>query len=302
MQKKYKLKRWYPSLPKDWEVGMEVGQGDRYDGLYSPCSGKYSDVRIITSHVEKNSDYWQEVKEIKLDVPIGTKFKIYPKNFIYTIDSVGDGREVTIKYVNQTYTYSVEEVNERFKYGDWTIYKEKEYEILHTELNDKILSIKRLSDNVIFQLGDKVTNPNCKSQTFVITEFYMDCNNEHLLCGTGHINITKIEHYKEPILITEDGKELFIGDTYWTVHEEEGKLLVNKAVVNNGLYFINFKRFSTEELAQKYIDNKPLYSKQQYETLLDDKRWLEAHILKFCAQNPEFMNYFKVTSTRYGKV
>lgn len=60
-----------------------------------------------------------------------------------------------------------------------------------------IYSILRKSDNTIFTIGDKVYNPKCSSQNFTITSFYLDCNNEHLLCGPGHINITKIEHYNK---------------------------------------------------------------------------------------------------------
>lgn len=65
MSKQYKLLKWYPGLCRDWEVGMEVEIGDRGGGLYSPCSSKYTDACVIGSHVEKNSEYWQEIKQYK---------------------------------------------------------------------------------------------------------------------------------------------------------------------------------------------------------------------------------------------
>lgn len=63
MSKEYKLLKKYPSLPKDWEVGMKVGLGDRNYG-YSPCAGNYSDCKKLdNSEVENNSEFWEEVKE-----------------------------------------------------------------------------------------------------------------------------------------------------------------------------------------------------------------------------------------------
>lgn len=60
--KKYKLLRAYPGLPKDWEVGMEVGLGDRVYA-YSPCNVKYSEIWVDNPHVEDYPEYWQEIIE-----------------------------------------------------------------------------------------------------------------------------------------------------------------------------------------------------------------------------------------------
>lgn len=57
----YKLIKWYPSLPKQWEAGMLVGRGDRHNGTYSPCDGKYESGSIILiseKEVENNPEYW----------------------------------------------------------------------------------------------------------------------------------------------------------------------------------------------------------------------------------------------------
>ncbi len=146
----------------------------------------------------------------------------------------------------------------RLKLSDWEIY-----------------SILRKSDGVEFNIGDRVYNPKCKSQNFTITNFYLDCNKENLLCGPGHINITKIEHYKEILLTTEDGYVYF---------KDAGKALSNwiycfnpitletRIVTLNGLFYcgklhpevLGCKFFKEEDNRTKYIEyNKPKFSKQQ---------------------------------------
>lgn len=171
----------------------------------------------------------------------------------------------------------------------WEEIVEKDYEILmyrskintdiyfdnpeyFSRLNSdwEIYSIRRKSDGVEFKIGDKVYNPNCKSQTFIIESFYLDCNNIHLLCGKGHINITKIEHYKEPILITEDGVEIFKGDIHWrliaVIKENRTLTFLEKSDEKGAFPYRGGggKFFSTKEAAEKYLnENKPMYSKKE---------------------------------------
>lgn len=87
----YKLKKWYPSLPKDWEVGMEVGQGDRLNGMYySPCSSTFKDTMVFFKEVEENEEFWEKV--------VPKEFKVLKRNLnplqgatgkaFYTIESV----------------------------------------------------------------------------------------------------------------------------------------------------------------------------------------------------------------------
>lgn len=62
MSKQYKLKKSFPTLPSDWEVGMILGQGDRGDfGDYSPCAGNYTAVYLSPQIVEKSKEYFEEV-------------------------------------------------------------------------------------------------------------------------------------------------------------------------------------------------------------------------------------------------
>jgi len=62
MKKRYKLIKMYSSLPKDWEIGMIVGLGDRTWG-YSPESLKYDYFEPLSNlEVETNPEFWQELK------------------------------------------------------------------------------------------------------------------------------------------------------------------------------------------------------------------------------------------------
>lgn len=149
----------------------------------------------------------------------------------------------------------------------WQLIEEKEYEILDTQIYPNLIirKVKRLSDGVEFKIGDKVHNPKCSSQRFTIEEFYLDCNEEHLLCGPGHINITKIEHYKESLFLDELGNEVFEGDSYYFVDRlfrpicntaEKGKF--------HGESKEDFTYFKYEKDAKQYIeDNKLRYSKKE---------------------------------------
>lgn len=60
--KKYKLLKWYPSLPRDWKIGMNVGMGDRNWG-YSPTSSIEYDKCLDNKEVENNPEFWEEIIE-----------------------------------------------------------------------------------------------------------------------------------------------------------------------------------------------------------------------------------------------
>lgn len=208
MTNKYKLKCWYPSLPKNWkrllekdEVVVELVEHS-FLLLRKPegCG-----VRLNYEEVANNSEFWEKLEEKEYEI------------------------------IKETYNTLI---------GKW-----------------EICSVKRLSDGEIFSVGDKVYNPKCPSQNFIIESFYPDCNKNHMLCGKGHVSIAKIEHCKEPILITEDGVELFEGDCFYFVDKWFG--CWNGTVCDSNIRD-KYKYFSTSEAAEKYLnENKPMYSKKE---------------------------------------
>jgi len=138
----------------------------------------------------------------------------------------------------------------------------------------KINSVRVLSSGVVFTIGDRVRISKLKHDgSFVISEFYFDCTNTNLLCGgviagNGHVNITKIEHSAIPIFKTEDGVDVFEGDSvYWVLkYDDVCKILVptkinklHRNLLKNEYSF--YKIFSTEEKAEEYIAmSKPCLS------------------------------------------
>ena len=233
---KYKLKKWYPSLPKDWKVGQifietTCNFGKKYIPENSTNIEDYF-TGIFKLEVENNPDFWEKIEE---------------EYEILKLINTDTGKILSDK----------ENINSWLEGYAKTIWN--------------INSVKRLNDNTIFTIGDKVYNPNCKSQTFVIESFYLDCNSKHMLCGSGHINITKIEHCRKPILITEDGVDIFEGDKYFSVDKQSFNLADNGTPQSHPFATCKSRwlTFSTKEKAEEYINlNKSKYSEKQVNEFL----------------------------------
>lgn len=144
--------------------------------------------------MEKFPEFWREITE--LSVPIGTLFTCYKDKTIYKIESVEDNVvQVSWGYEGKLHKvgYYIEEVNKFFREGEWKKVDEapKDYEILKLYANNnlfehikdnkwrrittkdeiyynlevgkpygatplEIYTIKRLSDGVVFTVGDNI--------------------------------------------------------------------------------------------------------------------------------------------------
>lgn len=224
--KKYKLKKWYPSLPKDWKEGMEVGQGDRGSySDYSPCAGDYTDKRIPKSQIECCDGFWEEVVE-------------------------------------------------------------KDYEVLSYNSNiseSKIGSVKRLSDGVVFSVGDSVIVPKhvknfYKHSDYTIKSFkkwpeYYKHDKLMAIVENGcHIPLDELKHYTKPNFTTDDGKDIFEGDTY---HKVDSDFSYGGRWRSHGMHDVHgyhkAKFFSTKEAAEEYIrNNKPMYTLKDIEKCVEN--------------------------------
>lgn len=239
--KEYKLIKKYPGLPKDWEVGMIVGTGDR-QGLacFSPCSGEYTDKHIDHNDVINNPEFWEEVKQIS-----------------YEILSFTDGFNINNRYgkyfsINTQYYYSEKDL---LKNPSW-----------------KIHSVRRLSDNEILTIGDKTNHGTIK-------EFEVCTDNRILLsflerfCLSCYLDAKGSLPKKLKVLFTtEDSVDIFEGDksfgvtTCWNIISYNG----NKHGIKGDVFFDN-KWFSTKEKAEEYILlNKPCLSINDVEFLKNE--------------------------------
>ena len=129
-------------------------------------------------------------------------------------------------------------------------------------IDSEIHSVKRLSDSEVFTIKDHVRPKKCNPNAFTITGFTLDCNNEHMLVlgGNGGIRIDKLNLSETPMFKTEDGVDIFEGDSFYPVNFHNLRGEEYKAL-KNSVNWDTSKRFSTKEAAENYINlNKPYLS------------------------------------------
>ena len=162
----------------------------------------------------------------------------------------------------------------------WEPVKEPEFKVLEEiyipghrcsgtpELMGDIKSVLRCSDNTVFNIGDRTNNGTISKMLKVdnMLRVYFEGKKAY------NINLNTLRHI-ESLTVTEDGIDLFEGDTYWAVENENvftGRAKKKEGKYWNIIYDGNCLLFSTNEAAQKYIDlNKPRYSKQQILDIID---------------------------------
>ncbi len=158
----------------------------------------------------------------------------------------------------------------------WELIKEKKFEIVQYNrlasgvftLSYDIKTVKRLSDNTLFSLGDKIKmigHANDKAPES-ITE--IELNKEGVPClftntfRNNGINIFKAIKC-EKLLTSEDGIDMYQNDIFWHVDSYFG---IGKGYLKSNEFnpLVSYKHFSTEKAAKDWIDlNKPMYSKKQ---------------------------------------
>lgn len=135
------------------------------------------------------------------------------------------------------------------------------------------------NDGIIFKIGDLVKSP--AGQSFTITRFYFDCNNDKLLCGPDHVSIMKIQKV-EKLFTTEDGVDLYDEDTFVSVNVVENSIRALGCITYKGIdpEIARGKGvlwFSSEEIANEYIlKNEMCLSYNDVETLFKEKGY--AHL------------------------
>jgi hypothetical protein len=221
--KKYKLLIWYPTLPKDWEVGMEVGQGDR--GMYSdysPTHGKYSNNYVNHREVQNNPEFWEEVK------PKEYKILSVCTNSYFGISKSAIDIQAFEESAPSASKYSIE-------------------------------SVKRLSDGEVFTVGD-ICSPIGKESNNIhpINKIWI-CDPGYLRLSSVNysLGINDIQKAKKPLFTTKDGKDVYITDSYYLI-TADWKICYCSDFSEGDL---SFNCFSTKEAAEEYVlMNKPCLS------------------------------------------
>lgn len=167
--------------------------------------------------------------------------------------------------------------------------EEKEYRILHQKhentltssgmiFKDVIYSVLRLSDGVAFTVGDEVLLPSEETPR-KITRFSIDADEIIVWFGGVGGPLTSIQPApkREPLFVTEDGKELFDPNEYVFIVNQDWSFHIDKAVCIFDSSRTNYKIFSNREAAEEYvINNKPVWTTAEIrEATLGDisKEW-----------------------------
>lgn len=132
--------------------------------------------------------------------------------------------------------------------------------------NSSIYSVKRLSDNEVFTIGDEIkdfyTKGSCKISEFQISGETMNAvsviDGERFSASLLYVKKVK----PKPLFTTEDGVAIYSGDRCWTVLNYKSsygwdplEVKVTTSVIPDG------KFFSTKEAAKEYVNaNKPVFS------------------------------------------
>lgn len=209
---------------------------------------------IPTEYIENSND-WEEIVEVKKDYEI-LEFKSNCTGLIHTL-------------IPNTDKYLPNKLDINY--------------LLYDSTDVYIYKIRRLSDGEVFSIGDKVYFSSFRDDKFaIISGIFMRKENvlkfkfEKIPCCV-HENLNDLQHYKEPILITEDGVELFEGDKVFGVCIK-GSWETRDTFVNSAMLFLQNKHkeksawlyFSTKAKALEYIYwNKAEFSRKQLLEILD---------------------------------
>lgn len=213
--KKYKLIKWYPSLPEYWKskdvTAVEVRDHNTYD---LKIDGKIEQP-LYEDEVENNPEFWQEVTEKDKD---------------YEILSLISPTSTVIKNItNENCIKSL--INQSFS----------------------IHSVKRVSDGEVFTVGDSITSPYFfpLGEVRKIEGFDINRKDGHIVEQSGGWSPLNGLKKAKPILFkTEEGVNIFEGDKYWWVTKNNE---IYTATAKRYSGNPENKQFSKKEAAEEYI-------------------------------------------------
>lgn len=237
---KYKLIKKYPNSP---EVGCIV---EYYD------YGRYAKGDFIVDQLtlDSNPEFWKVVKE-EYEI-LSLKYNDDPDTGLCFKDEEDD----TFKYKNNLGNGHEGSPAKNCLDNGWSIH-----------------SIRRIHDDKVFTLGDKVLHKNnVSNRNGIIVRFHVLSNGVWFKTNNFDTPMCYILYVKPKKVLfkTEDGVDIFEGDTYYNVFEERFNSLEpfqingpHEATDIPGVsYGPHSKFFSSKEAAEKYVDlHKPIYSK-----------------------------------------
>lgn len=137
---------------------------------------------------------------------------------------------------------------------DWELVVSKAYEILAGGDKAPITKIKRLSDGVIFEVGDLMGHNIRPSRKLKIKSIDLEADGT-LSFNTGNTFLHNAILIK-PTLISEDGVKLYEGDSVYIVENRGNLYLAHIGPKTSSIQDKSIKVFSTKKVALNYmVDN-----------------------------------------------
>lgn len=225
----------------------------------------------IETGVEPSKQFWEEII-----------FEI--------ISFINSEEQIFVK--NEIGIFKTERDNELNDFGNWRTLKH----IFDVATDLKIYSVKRLYDNEIFSIGDKINfrglygNNNAhKYDTIKGFKFKQD-GSLGVKYHNGLVGIEKIQKYKEVLFTTEDGVDIFEGDEVTWLFRDELKIAGTRKADKN--MYTDLKYFSKKEKTEEYILlNKSCLSLNDLLSVWGDKK--DLNIYKGSPMFQKFKNLAK---------
>lgn len=250
--KKYELIKEYPGCKLqvfdivEWDKSLDIPQ--------YRCKSKSVGVNGVD--VSKYPEFWKEIIE---------------KNYqVVTINWDGDLYNISEERASSKYDFQFKYKNEN---GGWmNLYSGKN--VINPSI--KIHSVKRLSDNKIFTVGDIVARNKSweTGSRCYITKFYIDNNLLRFSIkqgdSTGNYPFDDITYtYNIKLIISKDGVDIYEGDEIWGININSWDVFSNKAIKDISLQKWQYGIFSTKEAAESYVLlNKPCLSINDINTII----------------------------------
>ena len=196
----------------------------------------HSGEMIVSAKIIENSCDWEEVVEQQYTV-------------IRYVDSVGN---IYYRKRNDKFTINLQ-------------YEFDEDKLINRELS--IQTIRRVSDNVNFSVGDKVVWDwvSCNVKYFTIIKIYRENGTNIMKFKTEHgrdYNIEKhvMSHYKpEALYRSYDGHDIHEGDVFHAVHKDSFNVIENcQYKIDSESNYLIFK--SKDKMLEHIWLNKPCLS------------------------------------------
>lgn len=226
--KKYKLIKEYPGSP---ELGTVAEYKEEF--LFYALNNSPTN-RMLVEHIENSPEFWEEIIE--------EDYEILSFNW--------SGQIVTYRENKGTYIISTASDND---FPGFTL----EEELSNLALGKCVIhSVKRLSDGEIFTIGNETKQGIIEKIIYRKNElsFYYEGN----ACGYT----LDFQKKLKPLFTTEDGVDIFEGDSYVKVNPKYYSLVTGFVAEGGHKSHVGIF-FSTKEAAEEYILlNKPSLSIQ----------------------------------------